>query len=142
MVFPTIKHMKINKKTVLTVFANVAFVALITFVGIQLAQAQIIEPGSGGDLAGGTNVVTTLKEVKTTVQTVINFFIGLFWVLTVAALIYTAFLYLMSRGDEKKVESAKKYLLYTIIAAAVALFSTAVKPIVLNLLQKTGPTIQ
>ena len=69
---------------------------------------------------------------------IINFFGGIlkyiaivFWILTVAAVFYSGYLYLLSGGNEEKTGKAKRMLLYAVIAIAIGLmaygFPTLVK---------------
>lgn len=67
-------------------------------------------------------------------EKIVNWIIGIFWVIVVGFFIWAAFLFLSSGGSEEKVSEAKKRILYGLIAAVVALLSTGVKIITYNLL--------
>lgn len=64
----------------------------------------------------------------------VEYFINLFWVLTVVFGIFAAFKYLTAKGDPKAAESAKGMVKYTVIAACVALLATVVKEIAKSIL--------
>jgi hypothetical protein len=66
--------------------------------------------------------------------TYLEWFIGIFWVVTVGFVIWAAFLYLTAGGNEEKVSEAKRRLLYAVIAGAIALLATGIDLIVFNLL--------
>ncbi len=52
--------------------------------------------------------------------------------LAVIFIIYAGFLYLTSGGDEKKTETAKKYIIYAIIGIAIALLARGIVLLVRN----------
>ena len=65
----------------------------------------------------------------------VGWMIKIFWIATVGFLIWAAFLYLTAGGIEDNVTKAKKYIIYALIAAAVALLSTVIDDITRNLLK-------
>ncbi|MEK7629942.1 MAG: hypothetical protein AAB432_00975 [Patescibacteria group bacterium] len=93
-----------------------------------VALAQIVD----------TAPIDSLGDVSFTVTRIVNWLIGIFWVLAVAFVIWAAFLYLTAGGDEEKLKDAKQRVIYAIIAAAIALLATGIQAIVTNLL--TGTT--
>jgi hypothetical protein len=60
--------------------------------------------------------------------------ITIFWILAVAFIIWAAFTYLTAGGNEERVSTAKKRLVYALIAAAIALLAVGIDIIVENLL--------
>ena len=55
------------------------------------------------------------------------------WIVTVLAVIYGlrgAYTYITANGDSKRLELAKKYLIYTVVGIIVALISFAIVAIV------------
>lgn len=59
-------------------------------------------------------------------EAILIWFIGIFWVIAVAMVVWSAFIYLTASGNEEKIGEAKKRLLYAVIAAAIALLSTGI----------------
>lgn len=86
-----------------------------------------------------STTITRLSDFTALVIKLINWGIGFFWVCTVGFMMWSAYLFLFAGEDKKKVDQGKAVLKYTVIAATVALFSTAVKPILENILQSGGP---
>jgi hypothetical protein len=64
----------------------------------------------------------------------LGWFIGIFWIVAVAMVVWAAFLYLTAGGNEEKITEAKKRLLYAVIASAIALLATGIDLIVFSLL--------
>jgi hypothetical protein len=59
-------------------------------------------------------------------------------VLAVIAMIYAGFLFVTAQGDEGKIETAKKVLLYTVIGIAILLGARALSEIVANTVTSVG----
>ena len=82
-----------------------------------------------------TAPITSLGQAQSSLTSIINWIITIFWILTVLFLIWAAVLYLTAGGDEDKIGQAKKRVIGAIIAAAIALLSTGLQAIVTRLLQ-------
>ena len=67
--------------------------------------------------------ITKVGDVEEIICDVANFLFGLAIVLSVIFVLYAAFLYLTSGGDEKKVSEAKSTLTYAAVGVAVALLA-------------------
>ena len=77
----------------------------------------------------------TLLEVEKVVRKLEAWFSVIFWVLTATFIIYAAFLFLTSRGDEKILIKAKTALLYAIIAIIVAVFAPVAGDLIRDILK-------
>jgi hypothetical protein len=55
-----------------------------------------------------------------------GWFLGILLAVVVAFLIYAAFLYLTSGGDEEKTKAAKNYIIYAVVALAVGMLATGI----------------
>lgn len=64
------------------------------------------------------------------IETVIDAAIKLGAVLAVLAIIYAGFLFVTAQGDETKIETAKKVLLYTAIGIAILLGARVITEII------------
>jgi hypothetical protein len=84
--------------------------------------------------------ISGLGQVTNAVVVVVNWMIGIFWVLAVAFVIWAAFLYLTGGGDEDKIKTAKQKLIFAIVAAVIALLATGIRVIVRNLITGQGAT--
>jgi hypothetical protein len=76
------------------------------------------------------NPPTSEDSILTKDEQVINVFkyaltqaANIFWILALILVIYSAYLYLTSGGDKAAVTTARSYLMYAIIAMAVAIVS-------------------
>lgn len=58
----------------------------------------------------------------------------IFWVAAVGFILYAGFLFLTSADNSERLEKAKKQLLYTVIAIAIALMATVIPTLVENIL--------
>ncbi len=72
-------------------------------------------------------------SARSAVLTVINFFLFFLGILATAMIIYGGYLYMTSAGDDQKVESAKKILMYAAIGIIVVLLSFALVNTLTNL---------
>lgn len=80
------------------------------------------------------NLPKTVDDVNTLIGGWVTYLIGLFWVAAFLSGLYAAFKYLAAKGDPKKAAEAQQMVIYTVIAACVALLSTVVKEIAKSLL--------
>jgi hypothetical protein len=90
-------------------------------------------------LPGGFPVPTIPEEVDL-YKTIINILYFIFAVLLAVAaifIIWAAFLYLTSGGDEEKLQKAKNYLVYAIVAVVIALAGRGLLQIATTLLITT-----
>lgn len=58
----------------------------------------------------------------------------IFWAVAIIAVFYAAFLYATAAGNEQKVETAKKSLLYAVIAIAIGVMAFGITPLVRSFL--------
>lgn len=64
-----------------------------------------------------------------------NWSFGLLIVLAAAFILYAAFLYLTSATQPEKIENAKKYIIYAVVAIVVGFVARGLVSIVIDLLQ-------
>ncbi len=102
-------------------------------VGIAVVGALVLPLFAGAQPTLGTNI-TGYSDVTGIIGTVGNWMFGIILALAVIFILYAAFLYLTSGGDEEKVGTAKKYLVYAIIAVAVAVLSKGIVMVVQSFL--------
>jgi len=93
---------------------------------MNIAQAQSAVPQSLEDLQGSFN-------------SYVVWFSRLFWVIVFVYLLIAAITFLQAGGDPAKVEKAKKMLLYSVIAACVALLATGIESLATSIL--SGPSV-
>ena len=103
---------------------NSLAVAVLTLPFFAAAQGTPSLP-SGIPTTG----LDSVTEATGLFNTYVGYAINLFWVLTVLFGIFAAFKYLTAKGDPKAAESAKQMVIYTVIAACVALLATVIQTI-------------
>ncbi len=64
------------------------------------------------------------------IKTVTSWLFGILLVAAVLFLIYAAFLYLTSGGDEEKTKKAKSYVIYAVIAVAIGILAYSIVALV------------
>jgi uncharacterized membrane protein len=91
----------------------------------------------GGGQAGGVNTsrIQSVEGIIGAMNTAIDWIQNILLVLAVILVLYSAFLYITSAGDETKVGTAKKALLYAAIGIAIVLLAYSITPILEQLLQ-------
>lgn len=104
-----------NKKSLVFALAALALLVAPTLAGAQQGTPQ--DPPV---------VVNDIGSVFTYIQTATTWLFGILLVLAVIFLLYSAFLYLTSGGEEEKVKKAKGFLIYSIIAIVIALLARGI----------------
>ena len=99
--------------------------AVLAFPAVILAQ----QTGTLPDTPVGKSSLTA-EEIVTIIKKVTGWMQGIFFLLATIFILYAAFTYLTSGGDEEKTKKAKNIIVFAIIAIAVALLATAVTPLV------------
>jgi hypothetical protein len=90
--------------------------------------------GAGRSGQSGSNI-RSIEGVVAGLETAIGWIQNIVLVLAVILILYAAFLYITSAGDEGKVGTAKKALLYAVIGIAIVLLANSITPIIAQLLQ-------
>ncbi|MBP6979856.1 hypothetical protein KBB41_02320 [Candidatus Curtissbacteria bacterium] len=109
---------------------NTLKVAVLLAPGAVFAQVPTTPNPDFGTKPGLDSVV----EANNLFVSYVGYAVNLFWVMTVLFGIFAAFKYLTAKGDPKAADGAKQMVIYTVIAACVALLATVVKQIALSIL--------
>ena len=83
---------------------------------------------------------STLTGITNIIANAVDIFVGIFWTIAIAFALWTAISYMTAAGDETKIKSAKKRLIYTIIAFVIALSINLIKGLIINTLGGGAPT--
>ena len=75
-----------------------------------------------------------ISDINTVIVRIVNWVMGLFFVVAVLFIFYAAYLYLTAAGNPEQVSKAHNQLIYSIVAIAVALLAGSMRFIVANLL--------
>jgi threonine/homoserine/homoserine lactone efflux protein len=108
---------------------------ILTSVLPAIALAQV-----GGGVQPPAPVITTYGGLIGIIKTATNWLFGILLVAAVIFLIYAAFLFLTSGGDEEKTKKARQYIIYAVIALAVGILAQAIVALVGNFLGYNVPT--
>ena len=103
--------------------------AAINFGNLNKTLSDFL-PGNG---ATGAIYTTQLNNVYVIITEVIDYLLNLASVAAFFMILYSAFLYLTSYGDDSKVESAKKTMIATIVGICIISFSKIVIIIISNI---------
>ena len=104
--------------------------AITTIASISLmmaspvfAQGFINATDNPPAISTATNGAGSLRAL---VLTIVNFFLLFLGLIAVVIIIYAGFLYVTTAGNQEKVESAKKIIMYVIIGIVIILLSFAI----------------
>jgi type IV secretion system pilin len=116
-------------KQALLVFA--LMVGALTMVSmLPIASAALLGPGDNpSEVAGATGGEGSLRQL---VLTMINYFLGFLGILAVIMVIYGGVTYVISAGEDEKMQSAKKIIMYAVIGIIIVLVSFALIRMVIN----------
>jgi len=104
-------------------------VGIMIFPLVTLAQTQ---PPAAQNVS-----ISNYSDVVGIVNKVINWMQALLFLLATIFILYAAFLYLTSGGDETKTKKAKDIIIYAVIALAIALIAQGVGALVKSFLGVT-----
>src|SRR3989344_5536209 len=106
---------------------------LAAFAIMIVAQIFLInEVVLAAHIAGHTVLITNITQVQTSLEKIVFWLYGIFWILAVGFIIWAAFLFMGANGEADKITKAKIMLVYTLIAAAVVLLANGIRDIVTN----------
>ncbi|PIW97782.1 hypothetical protein COZ81_00735 [Candidatus Jorgensenbacteria bacterium CG_4_8_14_3_um_filter_38_10] len=107
---------KKGKKTLL--YAVIGYAIIIISSGIIYLIEDVLGAPHTGQPATG---VSTLSGAAAIISDVVKIFINIFWAIAVAFALWTSLTFMSAGGDETKIKTVKKRLLYTIIAFVIAI---------------------
>jgi fumarate reductase subunit D len=108
-------------------------------IALVLLTTQILSPSSV--LAEGIAVEPKAVKIEDVITNIRNYFLGAVIIVCVFMILWAAFNYVTSGGDEKKVESAKKTIYYAVIGLIVALLAVSIVGLVRGVIEggASGP---
>lgn len=111
---------------------NILLGSVLAIVSISLlaGPAMAISAGQGPtDIIGGQNANSNFSSISGWVEillTVIRWFYTIIFIIAVAFILWSAFDFVTSKGDDTKVKEARQKLMYAVVGIAVALLSYAI----------------
>jgi|GEM_PF-1041628 len=88
---------------------------------------------------GTASSTSAAQELGATLNRLINFGLGLLVLLSVALIIYTAFMFATAGGDSEKFRTARRWLVYIIVAVVVGLLSKVFVAVIFEIAGKSSP---
>jgi heme/copper-type cytochrome/quinol oxidase subunit 2 len=101
----------------------IVIITLVLFSSVNISAA---------DEAG--NVELTVDRLETILNNIKGWFAGIIFIIGIIMMLYAAFLYMTSGGDDSKIEKAKKTLVWGIVGIIVALLAYGIWATVYNFL--------
>lgn len=107
---------------------HIQVILLGFFISLPLSSFAL---GDGSDKDGFiSNPLKGNGNLFAFINSVIDAAIQLGAIVAVVAIVYAGFLFVTAQGDEKKIETAKKVLLYTVIGIAILLGARVIEGVV------------
>ncbi len=106
---------------------------IIKYVGTGLV-AQIL-PAMALAQTTGTGVALNKDKITSILDTFATWFSGIIGILGILVMLYAAFLYMTAGGDEEKIGSAKRTLIYGLVGVGIAIIAFGVFGLVTSFLQ-------
>ena len=121
-----------------SIFKNLSktSIALLIILIFSLIPVSII-------LANGLNIENPLGEtsdVSTLLSNIVNFLIWLAFPIAAILIVYAGFLYITSAGNEEKVKTAQKALIWALVGFGVVLIASSVPTIIQEFLTGESTT--
>ncbi len=85
--------------------------------------------------AAQKGLITDIDKILDIVDEIVTYIYYLLFIVAVVFIIWAAFLYLNSGGDQAKLKKASQQLLYAIVAIAVGLLAYSITQIIENFLK-------
>lgn len=85
-------------------------------------------------LASAQQAPQNIDDVKRVLENIGRIIEGIFWIIAVIIIFYSAFLFATAGGDAEKVSKAKANLVYALIAMVVAIMARGFAPLVRSIL--------
>jgi lysylphosphatidylglycerol synthetase-like protein (DUF2156 family) len=104
--------------------------AIALFSFLPTASAALITPGdSPGEVAAATGGEGSIRAL---VLKIVNYFLTFLGIVAVLMLIYAGVTYVTAGGEQDKVDSAKKIIMYALVGIIIILLSFAIVNTVLG----------
>ena len=126
------------KKLSKQILSFLILVSVFSFVAISSTQAQVqgdtILDGLN-TAAGSTELPQGTTDLKATIGTIIQVFLGFLGVLAVVIIIYAGFVWMTAGGDDGKVGKAKKLIINATIGIVIILAAYIITSFIIEKVQ-------
>ena len=100
---------------------------------VSAVNTGLIDANDNPDNIAGSTSAWSTGSLREAILVVINFFLFFLGLVATVFVIYGGFLYITAGGDDGKVESAKKILMYSVVGILICLMSFALINTVTNM---------
>jgi heme/copper-type cytochrome/quinol oxidase subunit 2 len=90
-------------------------------LALGLANLNLVQAQSSGYVFPTTNLPDAPGGIRAILANLLNWILGIIGIIAVIAFVIAGLQYLISAGDEEKMKSAKRAMVYSIIGTIVAL---------------------
>ncbi|MEX2054136.1 MAG: peptidoglycan-binding protein [Candidatus Colwellbacteria bacterium] len=121
-----------GRKTIF--WAILGFVVLLIAGGVGALVADILGGSDVDGIAVGESPISNFEGVRAVLMTIARWMFGILMALGIIMVLYSAFLYLFSGGDDTRISTARKTLTYAIVALVIAVLAGGVGVLVQNII--------
>ncbi|MBU2101725.1 pilin [Patescibacteria group bacterium] len=130
---------KIKKGRQAITWGLIGFAVILVAGGLGSIVAGILG-GTVDDVGGPNSSVNTPEGVIGVVDNIAYWMFNILMALGTVFVLFAAFLYMISRGDPEKIQTAKRALIYAIVALVIGVLSGGVDALVKDALKTRTPT--
>lgn len=113
--------MKLLKQTLLVFALMIGAITFLSMIPAAGAAGSILNIGDNPDtISQTTGGATSIRQL---ILTIINYFLGFLGLIAVIMVIYGGVTYVISAGEDEKIQSAKKIIMYSLIGIIIVLLS-------------------
>lgn len=107
--------------------------------GVALAEEPFDPRNPGNDPPSlPEDAPTDFETLITVIITIARWMFGILMALGVVFVLYAAFLYLIAQGDDTKISTAKKVLIYSIVALVIGVLAGGISVVIQEFIQGAG----
>lgn len=117
-----------------TLLSSLVAMSSVVFTPLLVFATDRQYPGFQPPPRTNVGPVTRVDSALGVLVRVVDFAQVAFWIVAAGFGLYAAYLYLFSQGDKEAINKAKKMLLYTIVASALAIIAYGIPAIIYNFL--------
>ena len=140
---PILKNLLKMKKTI--IILSILSISILMVMPVLAYNYEDPDPIPSGSQSTDLNILNPLggtSDITTLVKNIINFLIILAVPITAILIVYAGFLYITSAGNDEKVKTAQKALIWAIIGFAIILVASSVPTIIEKFLSEESATTE
>lgn len=127
--------MKMQLKKVSKAVIGILSLAALAPVAVFAQITPTTGPNAPAVVAGSYN------DVLSIINNAATWLFGILAAIAVVLLIYAAFLFLTSGGEEERVKTARKYVVYALIGLGIGIVAKGIISLIFSFLGQTAPTL-